>query len=117
MTRNSLRTALGRVLPIFAAVVLLTGSAAAQDLTTADVTRLQQTVDQVGSDLVKLRARDRAAARAMQNELTDLEEEVTYLKVNKPKPLVLFEVAKGMVTGTPPKVGEERHLSRSELPQ
>lgn len=40
---------------------------------------------------------------------------VTYLKVNKPKPLVLFEVAKGMVSGTPPKIGEERHVSRSEL--
>ena len=41
---------------------------------------------------------------------------VTYLKVNKPKPLVLFEVVKGIVTGTPPKVGEQRHVSRSELP-
>jgi general stress protein 26 len=40
---------------------------------------------------------------------------VTYLKVNKPKPLVLFEVAKAMVTGTPPKIGEERHVNRSEL--
>jgi hypothetical protein len=40
---------------------------------------------------------------------------VTYLKVNKSKPLVLFEVAKGMVTGTPPKIDEERHVTRSEL--
>lgn len=40
---------------------------------------------------------------------------VTYLKVDKPRPVVLFEVVKGMVTGTPPKVGEERHVSRSEL--
>jgi hypothetical protein len=40
---------------------------------------------------------------------------VSYLKVNKPKPLVLFEVVKGMVTGTPPDVGEEGHVSRSEL--
>ena len=40
---------------------------------------------------------------------------VSYLKVDKPKPLVLFEVAKGMVTGTPPKVGEQRHVTRSEL--
>jgi hypothetical protein len=29
--------------------------------------------------------------------------------------VVLFEVAKAMVTGTPPKVGEQRHVSRSEL--
>ena len=40
---------------------------------------------------------------------------VTYLKVDKPKPLVLFEVAKGMVTGTPPKIGQERTVFRSEL--
>ena len=40
---------------------------------------------------------------------------VTYLKVDKPKPLVLFEVAKAMVTGSPPKLGEERSVFRSEL--
>ena len=31
---------------------------------------------------------------------------VTYMKVDKPKPLVLFEVVKGMVTGTRPNVGK-----------
>ena len=40
---------------------------------------------------------------------------VTYLKVDKPTPVVLFEVVKGMVTGTPPDVGEQRHVTRSEL--
>ena len=40
---------------------------------------------------------------------------VTYLKVDKPKPLVLFEVVKGMVTGPPPNVGQQRTVSRSEL--
>ena len=44
-------------------------------MTTSDVTRMQQTVDQIGNDLVKLRQRDRAAARAMQAELDDLEDE------------------------------------------
>ena len=43
--------------------------------------RLQQTVDQISTDLVKLRQRDRAAARALQAELDDLEDEITYLKV------------------------------------
>jgi general stress protein 26 len=42
-------------------------------------------------------------------------ESVTYLKVDKPKPLVLFEVAKGMVTGTPPKVGAQRELTGEEI--
>ena len=40
---------------------------------------------------------------------------VTYLKVDKPRPVVLFEVAKAMATGTPPKIGEQRHVSPSEL--
>jgi general stress protein 26 len=40
---------------------------------------------------------------------------VTYLKVDKPKPLVLFEVAKGMVTGAPPQIGKQRDVSGEEL--
>jgi general stress protein 26 len=40
---------------------------------------------------------------------------VTYLKVDKPKPLVLFEVVKGMVTGAPPNVGKQRELSGAEV--
>ena len=40
---------------------------------------------------------------------------VSYLKVDKPKPLVLFEVMKGMVTGTPPNVGAQRELTGAEI--
>ena len=40
---------------------------------------------------------------------------VTYLKVNKPKPIVLFEVAKAIVTGTPPRLGALRELSGEEI--
>jgi general stress protein 26 len=42
-------------------------------------------------------------------------ESVTYLKVDRPRPVVLFEVAKSMVTGTPPKVGALRELSGDEI--
>jgi general stress protein 26 len=42
-------------------------------------------------------------------------ESVVYLKVDKPAPLVLFEVAKGMLTGTPPKVGAQREVSAEEI--
>jgi general stress protein 26 len=42
-------------------------------------------------------------------------ESVTYLKVDKPRPLVLFEVVKGMVTGSRIDVGEERNLSGAEV--
>ena len=40
---------------------------------------------------------------------------VSYLKVDKPRPAVLFEVAKGIVTGDGPDVGEVQHLSPGEL--
>jgi hypothetical protein len=70
-----------QLLVAIAAVVLLAGPAAAQDMTTSDVQRLQQSADQIGADIVKLRQRDRAAARTLQAELDDLEDEIIYLKV------------------------------------
>jgi general stress protein 26 len=38
-----------------------------------------------------------------------------YLKIDKPKPIVLFEVVKGMITGSTPDVGEVQRLSGSEI--
>jgi TolA-binding protein len=73
------------LLVAMAAIVTLAGPAAAQDMTTSDLTRLQQTADQINSDLIQLRQRDRAAARAMQAELVDLDDEITYLKVKMRK--------------------------------
>jgi general stress protein 26 len=35
-----------------------------------------------------------------------------FLEVNKPQPVVLFEVVKGWLTGSTPEVGEMHHLSR-----
>ena len=40
---------------------------------------------------------------------------VEYLVTTKPRPVVLFEVAKAMLTGTPPNVGEQRTLTEREL--
>jgi general stress protein 26 len=40
---------------------------------------------------------------------------VTYLKVDKPRPMVLFEVAKGIVTGSRPDVGTVRQVSGADL--
>jgi hypothetical protein len=78
----------GRVrylLAAMAAVVMLAAPAAAQDMTASDLTTLQQTADEIDSELVQLRQRDRAQARALQAELLDLEEEITYLKVKMRK--------------------------------
>ncbi|HUQ49339.1 MAG TPA: pyridoxamine 5'-phosphate oxidase family protein [Terriglobales bacterium] len=36
--------------------------------------------------------------------------QATFLEVNKPMPVVLFELAKGMVTGEKPDIGEEHTL-------
>jgi general stress protein 26 len=41
---------------------------------------------------------------------------VTYLKQDKPRPVILFEVLKAMVTKTSPNLGSERHLEEHELP-
>jgi hypothetical protein len=72
-----------QLLVAVAAVAILGAPAAAvaQDMSASDVSRLEQTVDQINSDLVQLRQRDRAAARSLQAELMTLDEEVTYLKV------------------------------------
>ena len=35
-----------------------------------------------------------------------------FLEVNKPQPVVLFEVAKGWLTGTAPDIGEMHHIQR-----
>jgi len=40
---------------------------------------------------------------------------VEYLVVDKPRPIVLFEVAKGIVTGSTPDVGEQRTITEREL--
>jgi len=40
---------------------------------------------------------------------------VVYMKQDRPTPVVLFELAKGIVTGSRPDVGDVRELSGSEL--
>ena len=40
---------------------------------------------------------------------------VIYGKNNKPKPLALFEIAKGMITGSTPEIQDVRHVDRGEL--
>jgi len=42
-------------------------------------------------------------------------ESATYMKVNKPRPIVLFEVLKGMVTGSRVDIGDVREVTGAEL--
>ena len=40
---------------------------------------------------------------------------VTYMKAKHSRPRVLFEIARGILTGTNPDIGREEHLSSDEL--
>ncbi|WP_146567618.1 pyridoxamine 5'-phosphate oxidase family protein [Posidoniimonas corsicana] len=40
---------------------------------------------------------------------------VTYMKAKHSKPMTLFEIAKGRLTGKQPDIGREEHLDRAEL--
>ncbi|HUQ53489.1 MAG TPA: pyridoxamine 5'-phosphate oxidase family protein [Gammaproteobacteria bacterium] len=42
-------------------------------------------------------------------------ESAVYLKVDKPRPVVLYEVVKGMLTGSTPDLGETQRVSGREL--
>lgn len=42
-------------------------------------------------------------------------ESATYLKVNSPRVVTLFKVAKAIASGTPPKAGDLGYLDRGEL--
>jgi general stress protein 26 len=39
----------------------------------------------------------------------------TYMKVNKARPVLLFEVLKARVTGSPPRIGEIREITGAEM--
>jgi general stress protein 26 len=42
-------------------------------------------------------------------------EMATYMKVSKPRPIVLFEVLRGKVTGSSPRLGDVKEISGAEL--
>ena len=42
-------------------------------------------------------------------------ESATYMKVNKPRPVVLFEVLKARVTGNPVEIGNVREITGAEM--
>lgn len=39
-----------------------------------------------------------------------------YMKVDKPRPLVLFEVVEGVITKRAPDIGDVHHVSGGDLP-
>jgi len=78
---NIMPRSVRHLLVALAAVVAFAVPAAAQDMTASDLSRLQQSSDQIHTDLAQLRQRDRVAARTLEAELSDLDEEIIYLKV------------------------------------
>lgn len=75
-------------LPFVLALALIGGfarSATAQNMTTADVERLQDSLADASRDVTQLQARDSALAAQLRRELDDLGEEAIYLKVKLKK--------------------------------
>jgi len=56
-------------------------TASAQNATTVDIQRLQDSIDDASRDVTDLRSRDSALASRLQTELDDLRDETIYLKV------------------------------------
>jgi hypothetical protein len=69
-------------LAVLSLALLTTFAGAAQtSVSSSDLQRLDDSVARLRTDVDALRARDTALARSLERELTDLGEEVTYLKV------------------------------------
>lgn len=66
---------------ILLALALTTPMSARQDVSTADVQRLQDLVNDAGTDVAAMRRTDATGARRLQGELDELQEDVIYLKV------------------------------------
>lgn len=66
---------------LVAAALMFAVPAGAQTVSNADIQRLQDDVYQASSDISRLRSTDASAASRLQDELDDLRDEVTYLKV------------------------------------
>src|SRR5574338_1285098 len=66
---------------VVAAALMFAVPAGAQTVTTNDIQRLQDDVFQASSDIARLRNTDAAEAARLQDQLDDLRDEVTYLKV------------------------------------
>jgi hypothetical protein len=66
---------------LVAAALMLAVPAGAQTVSSSEIQRLQDDVYQAGSDISRLRSSDATAASRLQDELDDLRDEVTYLKV------------------------------------
>ena len=66
---------------LVATALMVAVPAAAQTVSSADLQRLQDDVYQASSDVSRLRSTDATAAARLQEQLDDLRDEVTYLKV------------------------------------
>jgi hypothetical protein len=80
-----MRGRVGQVLLAALMSVVLAAPIVAQDVSTAEVDRLQDSAKEVSTDIAALRKRDAVTAHTLQSELDQLEEEIVYLKVRQRK--------------------------------
>jgi hypothetical protein len=124
---------------LMAVAVLLASAASAPaqtQLTAADIQRLQDSVYDASSDILRLRDRDARRAESLQQELDELREEVIYLKVKLRKESRVpraeytdlrdrIDRLRGEARGEPARASssrpaapamEDRRLSATEIP-
>ena len=124
--RDSLKTIIGMAL--VASLVCSAVPAAAQaGVTTADIQRLQDNVNEIAGNIATLRDRDARLADQLQSRLEDLRDEVTYLKVKLQKEQAVartdyvdlldrLDRLRAEVRGRPEPAARETRVSASEIP-
>jgi len=96
---------------LVASALMLAVPAGAQTVSSADIDRLQNDIYQAGSDISRLRTTDSSAALRLQDELDNLREEVTYLKVKLRKE---GNISRADYTDVRDRVQEMRARARSD---
>ena len=81
VVRNMTAQRLVKAILIATALMMAVPAGAQTMATGADIQRLQDEVYQAGTDVSRLRSNDSSAAARLQDELDELRDEVTYLKV------------------------------------
>jgi hypothetical protein len=124
--RDSLKTIIGMAL--VASLVCSAVPAAAQaGVTTADIQRLQDNVNEIAGNIATLRDRDAPLADRLQTRLAGLRDEVTYLKVKLQKEQAVprtdyvdlldrLDRLRAEVRGRPEPAARETRVSATEIP-
>ena len=88
-------------------------AAAQSDVTSADIQRLQDSIYDASRDIAQVRSRDASLASQLQNELDDVRDEATYLKVKLRKH---ESIARSEYADVRDRIENIRSRARSDAP-